>query len=129
MRGVRFLFFPISFTFHIFGYDKSFLYKSYYCFYYCFDIDSFKNAIEFVLSEVFITFAGSVFRQIRGVPMGGNCSPLLADLFLLNCEFSYMKQLVKDKKFGLAKLLTCTSRYIDDICVVNYKHFENLYNS
>ena len=58
--------------------------------------------------------------------MGGNCSPLLADLFLLNCEFSFMKELVKNKKFGLAKLLSNTFRYIDDICVVNYKHFDSL---
>ena len=58
--------------------------------------------------------------------MGGNCSPLLADLFLLNCEFCFMKELVKEKKFGLAKLLSHTSRYIDDICVINYKHFDSL---
>ena len=58
--------------------------------------------------------------------MGGNCSPLLADLFLLNCEFNFMKQLVKNKKFGLAKLLSYNSRYIDVICVINYKHFEAL---
>ena len=58
--------------------------------------------------------------------MGGNSSPLLADIFLLNCEFIFMKQLVKNKKFGLAKLLSNTSRYIDDICVINYKHFDGL---
>ena len=108
------------------GYDKSFFSKRQYKGHLCFDLDSFKKAIDFILSEVFITFAGNVFRQIRGVPMGGNCSPLLADLFLLNCEFSFMKDLVKDKKFGLAKLLSNTSRYIDDICVVNYKHFDSL---
>ena len=60
--------------------------------------------------------------------MGGNCSPLLADLFLLNCEFCFMKELVKEKKFRLAKLLSHTSRYIDDICVINYKHFDSLIN-
>ena len=58
--------------------------------------------------------------------MGGNCSPLLADLFLHNWEFTFMKQLVKDKRFRLASLLPNTSRYIDDICVVNYKHFDSL---
>ena len=34
--------------------------------------------------------------------------------------------LVKNKKFGLAKLLSNTSRYIDDLCIVNYKHFHLL---
>lgn len=108
------------------GYEKSFFSKIKYKGYSCFDLELFKKAIDLILSEVFICFSGFVFKQIRGVPMGGNCSPLLADLFLLNCEFSYMKQLVKEKKFGLAKLLSNTSRYIDDICVVNYKHFNSL---
>ena len=27
-------------------------------------------------------FAGNVFKEIRGVPMGGNCSPLLSDFFV-----------------------------------------------
>ena len=38
----------------------------------------------------------------------------------------YMSTLVKSKKFGLAKLLSHTSRYIDDICIVNYKYFNSL---
>ena len=106
------------------GYDRSFFAKSQYKNFSCFNVDSFKKAIDYVISEVYVTFAGKVFKQVRGVPMGGNSSPLLADLFLLNCEFSYMKQIVKDKKFGLAKLLSNTSRYIDDVSVVNYKHFD-----
>ena len=108
------------------GYDRSFFAKSQYKNFSCFNVDSFKKAIDYVISEVYVTFAGKVFKQVRGVPMGGNSSPLLADLFLLNCEFSYMKQIVKDKKFGLAKLLSNTSRYIDDVSVVNYKHFDSL---
>ena len=56
--------------------------------------------------------------------MGGNCSPLLADLFLTHCEFLFMTNLLKNKKFGLAKLLSSTSRYIDDVCLLNYKHFD-----
>ena len=37
-----------------------------------------------------------------------------------------MATLIKNKKIGLAKLLSHTSRYIDDICIVNYKHFHDL---
>ena len=58
--------------------------------------------------------------------MGRNCSPLLADLFLLHCEFVFMKSIVSNKKFGLAKLLSNNTRYIDDLCIFNYKHFESL---
>ena len=92
----------------------------------CFDLELFKEAVSFVINEVFVSFGGLVFKQTKGIPMGGNCSPLLADLFLSHCEFMYMASLVKNKKFGLARLLSNTSRYIDDLCIVNYKHFHLL---
>ncbi len=94
-----------------------------YC---CFDLDKIKEAIYFIISEVFVSFSGLLFKQTKGIPMGGNCSPLLADLFLMYCEFKFMKVLVTEKKFHLAKLLSKTSRYIDDICLVNYRHFDGL---
>ncbi len=34
--------------------------------------------------------------------------------------------LVKDKKYGLAKLLSSTSRYIDDVSIINYTHFDTI---
>ena len=108
------------------GWNKSFFAKKEYDNYNCFDIVKFKEAIHFIISEVYVTFAGKIFKQERGLPMGGNCSPLLADLFLAHCEFVFMKNLLKEKKFGLAKLLSNTSRYIDDLCIVNYRHFVSL---
>ena len=38
-----------------------------------------------------------MFKQIKGIPMGGNASPLIADLFLANLEFKYMDKLVSFK--------------------------------
>ena len=108
------------------GWNKSFFAKKVYNGYICFDIVKFKEAIQFIVSEVYVTFSGKVFKQVRGLPMGGNCSPLLADLFLSHCEFVFMKSLLAEKKFGLARLLSATSRYIDDLCIVNYRHFVNL---
>ena len=67
-----------------------------------------------------------MFRQTSGIPMGGNCSPLLADLFLLHCEFVFMTDLIKNKKFNLARLLSNNSRYIDDLCIINYEHFDTI---
>lgn len=108
------------------GWNRSFFSKKVYKGYHCFDLSQFKEAVHFIISEVFVVFGGKVFQQIRGIPMGGNCSPLLADLFLLHCEFVFMKSLVSNKKFGLAKLLSNNTRYIDDLCIFNYKHFESL---
>ena len=38
--------------------------------------------LEFLVDNVFVVFAGKVFQQIIGIPMGTNCAPLLADIFL-----------------------------------------------
>ena len=111
------------------GWNKSFFSQKTYNGYRCFDVSQFKEAIHFVLSEVYITFGDTVFKQVKGIPMGGNCSPLLADLFLMHCEFIFMQKIVKDKKYGLAKLLSNTSRYIDDVSIINYRHFDTLLNS
>ena len=105
-------------------FDKSFFSSKPYDSYQCFDVNRFKKAVHFIVSEVFVSFGGLLFKQIKGIPMGGNCSPLLADLFLTHCEFLFMTNLLKNKKFGLAKLLSSTSRYIDDVCLANYKHFD-----
>ena len=37
-----------------------------------------------------------------------------------------MTNLIRGDKIGLARLLSNTSRYIDDFCIVNYKFFDKL---
>ena len=37
---------------------------------------------EFLVDNIFKVFGGKVFQQIVGIPMGTNCAPLLADIFL-----------------------------------------------
>ena len=107
-------------------FDTAFFASKAYSSHTCFDLELFSEAVSFIINEVYVSFGGLVFKQIKGIPMGGNCSPLLADLFLCHCEFMYMTNLVKNKKFGLARLLSNTTRYIDDLCIVNYKHFNSL---
>ena len=38
--------------------------------------------LEFLVDNIFVVFAGNVFQQIVGIPMGTKCAPLLADIFL-----------------------------------------------
>ena len=42
--------------------------------------------LEFLVDNIFVVFAGKVFQQIIGIPMGTNCVPLLADIFLYSYE-------------------------------------------
>ena len=108
------------------GYKKSFFSKKKYRGYNCFDIVTFKEAIHFIINNTFVTFGGFVLQQTKGIPMGGSCSSLIADLTLNFKEFSFMKKLVKEKKIGLARLLSQNSRYVDDINIINYQKFINL---
>ena len=49
----------------------------------CFDQQKLKDDVNFILFHVFVSFGGKIFQQIKGIPMGRNCSPVLADIFLV----------------------------------------------
>ena len=40
------------------------------------------DALSFFLDNIYIRFGTKLYRQIVGIPMGTNCAPLVADLFL-----------------------------------------------
>ena len=42
--------------------------------------------LEVLIDNIFVMFDGRVFQQTVGIPMGTNCAPLLADLFLYSYE-------------------------------------------
>ena len=50
--------------------------------------------LEFKVDNIFKVFAGKVFQQIIGIPMGTNCAPLLADLFLNSYEAEFIQSLL-----------------------------------
>jgi len=75
--------------------------------------------MEDVIDNTFVTFAGTMFRQTKGVPMGGNCSPMMADLCLTVMEHRYIMSAPSAVQYGLRYVV----RYIDDILVVNYDDF------
>ena len=77
-------------------------------------------------------FAGNIFKQIQGIPMGGNASPFIADLYLAWHEYCFMEKLNKSKlpcDQILIRELSLNSRYIDDIAVVNLLNFDTIAKS
>ena len=54
--------------------------------------------------------------------MGGNASPLIADLYLSWCEYNFMQNL-KGRNPILARKLNHIYRYLDDIACVNFRLF------
>ena len=47
------------------------------------------DALSFLLDNIYIRLGTKLYRQIVGIPMGTNCAPLVADLFV----FSAMKEI------------------------------------
>ena len=51
--------------------------------------DQICRMVEFLIDNIFVKFGGCLFRQVIGIPMGTNCAPLLADLFLYSYERNF----------------------------------------
>ena len=80
--------------------------------------------IEFLVDNIYIRFGGQLFRQMVGIPMGTNCAPLLADLFLYSYEKEFLDKLIKEGKRKLARRFNLSYRYIDDLISFNNKRFK-----
>ena len=81
--------------------------------------------LEFLVDNIFVVFAGKVFQQIVGIPMGTNCAPLLADIFLYSYEAEFIQSLLSAGEKRLASQFNFTFRYIDDVLSINNPDFEN----
>ena len=80
--------------------------------------------IEFLVDNIYVRFGGQLFRQMVGIPMGTNCAPLLADLFLYSYENEFLDKLIKEGKRKLARRFNLSYRYIDDLISFNNKRFK-----
>jgi hypothetical protein len=58
-----------------------------------------KDMLEFLIDNIYIVLGGRVFQQSVGTPMGTNCAPLLADLFLYFYEADFTQKLLHEKKY------------------------------
>jgi hypothetical protein len=81
------------------------------------------SILEFLIDNIFVSFGGILFQQVVGIPMGTNCAPLLAELFLYSYESEFLQKLVKDKKIHEARTFNFTYRYIDDVLSINNSRF------
>jgi hypothetical protein len=75
----------------------------------------FKNMLEFLIDNICVVVGGQVFQQSVGIPMGTNCAPLLADLFLYSYEAEFIQKLLHEKKKSLAVAFNSIFLYIDDV--------------
>ena len=81
--------------------------------------------LEFLVDNIFVVFGGKVFQQIVGIPIGTNCAPLLADIFLFSYEAEFIQSVLSARKKQLASQFNFIHRYIDDVLSINYPDFLN----
>ena len=89
----------------------------------CYSEEKVISMLEFLIDNMCVSFGGILFQQIVGIPMGTNCAPLLADLFLYSYESEFLQKLVKEKKIQEARTFNVTYRYIDDVLSINNSRF------
>jgi hypothetical protein len=99
-----------------FSYDKNDNYINWTC-------EDVCNALEFLIDNIFVRLGNDIYRQIVGIPMGTNCAPLIADLFLFCFEMEFMHKYREDNL--IISAFNSTSRYLDDICNIDNDYFHN----
>ena len=83
------------------------------------------DALPLFVGQHFIQFDTKLYRQVVGIPMGTNCDPLVADLFLFCYERDFMMSLSDDMQADVIDAFNTTSRYLDDILNINV-YFDNM---
>ena len=84
------------------------------------------EALTFLLDNIYIRFGSKLYRQIVGIPMGTNCAPLVADLFLFCYEKDFMLSLSDANQSEIIEALNSTSRYLDVLLNIDNNFFYSM---
>ena len=60
--------------------------------------------------------------------MGTNCAPLVADPFLVCYERDFMLSLSEDNQSDVIEAINSTSRYLDDLLIIDNNFFDSMVN-
>ena len=78
------------------------------------------------MDNIFIRFGTKLYRQTIGIPMGTNCPPLVADLFLFCYERDFMKSLSPENQADIIEAFNSTPRYLDDLLDIDNIYFDQM---
>ena len=67
-----------------------------------------------------------IYRQIVGIPLGTNCAPLVADLFLFCYARDFMLFLSDNNQIDIIEVFNSTSRYLDGLLNIDNPYFEQM---
>ena len=82
--------------------------------------------ISFLIGNSFIKALGKIFRQTKGIIMGGKSSGWLSDCSLMVDEFKFLDRKVKEGNLEIARQFIGLNRYRDDCSALNIDNFRDL---
>ena len=81
-----------------------------------------------IFNNVYIRFGSKLYRQIVGIPLGTNCAPLEADLYLFCYDRDFMLSLSEDNQSDVIEAFNSTSRCLDDLLNIESNFFDSMVN-
>ena len=76
------------------------------------------EAFTLLMENIYVQFDGMVYQQIVGIPMGTNCAPLIADLFLYCYERDFMSDFKSRRRFW-------PHRYVQRYLSISWRYFHH----
>jgi hypothetical protein len=83
------------------------------------DLPTLVTLINWLIDNTFVVVGDLVLQQCVGIPMGTDCAPFLANLFLFSYEFKFLNAQLKAKNFSVLNKFRRCARYIDDLFLIN----------
>jgi hypothetical protein len=87
------------------------------------------KAVSWLIENTFIVNGGKCRRQRLGIPIGTNCAPNLANLYLYAYESAYIDKLVAASLQEIAAMFHMTFRFIDDVFSEDNPHWMSAISS
>jgi hypothetical protein len=78
--------------------------------------DELIERVNWLTNNIYVTCGDSMLKQIIGIPMGTDCAPFLANLFLFAYAYKWLTKKFKTKEFDDLKKFNdavLQSHYLD----------------
>lgn len=85
----------------------------------CWDKDELIKHVNWLIANIYVVCGDSMFKQVIGIPMGTDCAPFLANLFLFAYEYEWLTKKYESKDYDTLKKFNDCCRYLDDLMCIN----------
>lgn len=89
------------------------------------DAPELKALLSQLIHNSYVEFAGTLYHQHLGIPMGTPCAGQLANLYLFTFEYEWLRRIKRRGEWSLARAALNSRRYIDDLFVIGNPGFES----